>query len=93
MCTINTYIWILVSEDIWAKIKNIVLVLQAQVIENPEVDSCTSSLMSDIGTLVYVIQTYDPLTPYLNFFHLTIDFWRPDRYYDGCKVATARLKS
>ena len=49
--------------------------------------------MSDRGTLGYGTQTYDPLTPYFKGLHITIDGWRPDRYSDGCKVATSRPKS
>ena len=37
-----------------------VLRLQAKVLENPEVDLCTHSIMSYIRTLRYGTQTYDP---------------------------------
>ena len=65
--------------------------LQAQVIENPEVYLCTHSIISDIGTLVYGTQTYDPLTTYLKGLYLTIYGCSPTIYDDGWKVATARL--
>ena len=91
--TNNIDIGSLVSEYGWEKMKIIVLRFQAQVLENPEVDLCTHSLISDIGTLGYLTQTYDHLTPYLKGFHLTIYGWLPDRDGYGCKVATARLKS
>ena len=90
--TNNTDVGLLVSIDTWENMKSIVLRLQAQVLENPEVDLCTNSIMSDIGTLGYGNQTYEPLTPHLKGLHLTIDGWRPGRYYDGWKVETARLK-
>ena len=84
---------LLVSGNRWAKMKNIVLRFQAQVLENPEVNLCTHSLMSDIGTLLYGNQTYDSLNHYLKGLLLTIDGWRPDRADGGWKVSTARLKS
>ena len=89
----DTDIGLLVSKDIWARIKSIVLMLQVQVLENPEVDLCTHYIMSDRGKLGYGTQTYYPLTPYLKVLHLLIDGWCPDRYDDGWKVATARPKS
>ena len=49
--------------------------------------------MSERGTLGYGTQTYDPLNPYLNDLHLTIDGWRAERDDDGWKVETARPKS
>ena len=48
--------------------------------------------MSERGTLGYGTQTYDPLNPYLNDLHLTIDGWRAERDDDGWKVETARQK-
>ena len=73
--------------------KIVVLRLQSRVLENPEVYLFTRSLISDIGTLGYLTQTYDHLTPYLKGFHLTIDGWRPDIDDYGCKVSIERLKS
>ena len=84
---------LLVSGNRWAKMKNIVLRFQAQVLENLEVDLCTNFIMSYRGTLGYGTQTYDHLTPYLKVLHLTIYDWIPIRDDDGRKVATARLKS
>ena len=72
--------------------KIILLRLQAQVLENPEVDFCTHYLMSYRGTLVYVTQSYDPLNPYLRGFHITKYSSRPDRDEDVWKLSTARLK-
>ena len=86
-------IGIMVSKDIWANMKKIVLRFQAQVLENLEVDLCTNFIMSYRGTLGYGTQTYDHLTPYLKVLHLTIYDWIPIRDDDGRKVATARLKS
>ena len=57
VCTNDAGIGLLVIEDKWANMKSIVLMLQAQVLENPEVDFCTHSLMSDRGTLGYGTQT------------------------------------
>ena len=93
VCTNDTDIGILVSKDIWANMKSIVLMLQAQVLENPEVDLCAHSLISEIGTLGYGTQSYNPLTAYLKGLNITIDGWRPDRDDDYWKVATSRLKS
>ena len=73
--------------------KVIVIRLQAQVLENPEVDLCTDYLMSDRSKLGYKTQTYDPLIPYLKVLHLIIDGPHPDRDSDGWKLETARLKS
>ena len=92
MCTNDTGICLLVSEDKWANMKSIVLMLHAQVLENPEVDLCTNSVMSDRGTFVFLTQTYYPLNPHLKCFHLTIDGFRLDRDYDGWKFSTSRPK-
>ena len=83
---------ILVSEDIQAKMKNVVLRLQAKVFENPEVNLCNNYLILDRVTLRYETQTYDPLNHYLKGLHVTIDGWHTGRDYDDCKVATARRK-
>ena len=56
MCTNDTGICLLVSEDKWANMKSIVLMLHAQVLENPEVDLCTNPLKSDRDTLEYGTQ-------------------------------------
>ena len=93
MSTNDTDICIIVQKDRWENKKNILIRLQAQVRENPEVDFCTHSIMPDRGTLGYVTQTYDPLNPYLKGLHHTIYSWRPYRDYDDRKVAKERLKS
>ena len=84
MRTNDIDIRLLVSEDRWAKMKRIVLRLQAQVLENPEVDLCTHYFMSYRGTLRYGTQTYDHLTPYLKGYPNIMDY--------GWKVATSRIK-
>ena len=93
MRTNDTDIGLLVSEDIWEMMKNIVIRLQAHVLGNPEVDLCNHSIISERGILAYGTQTYDPFTRYLKCLHITIDSWR--HYIDiyGCKVVTIRLKS
>ena len=72
MRTNDTYIGLLVSKDRWENMKNVVLRLQARVLEKSEVDLCTNYIISDRGTLGYRTQIYDPLTPYLKGFHITI---------------------
>ena len=64
--------------------KIVVLRLQARGLENPEGDLFNHSLISDIGTLGYLTQTYDHLTPYLKGYPNIMDY--------GWKVATSRIK-
>ena len=92
MCTNDAGIGLLVIEDKWANMKSIVLMLQAQVLENPEVDLCIHYIMSDRGTFIFGTQTYYPLNPYLKVLHLIIDGCRLDRDFDGWKVSTSRPK-
>ena len=87
MSNYDTYIG-LVRDDIWANMKSIVLRLQAQVLENTEVDLCTHYLMPDRGTLGYGTQTYNSLTTNLKYLNLTINCWRPERDDYGWKLAT-----
>ena len=70
------------------KYENVVLRLQARVLEKSEVDLCTNYIISDRGTLGYRTQIYDPFTPYLKVLHLAIYDWLFDRDVDGWKVAT-----
>jgi hypothetical protein len=41
------------------------------------------------GFLIYVVQTYREMTPYLIGLHMTIDFWRPIRNEQGWRVRLA----
>ena len=49
-------------------------------------------LLADRGFLVYVMQTFPAMVPYLKGFHLTIEMWRGGRDAEGWKLPKPGVK-
>lgn len=90
-CVINTIsgVFALVSDDKWKKLKDQLNELDSMLSENPT--SLSRKRLEQIrGFLNYVVQTYKPMTPYLNGLHMTIDGWRTNRDSEGWKLPKPR---
>ena len=76
-----------VSEDKWKK--NIRLLNEAALMVKRSPESVNRLRLEEIrGFMVYVMQTYPALQPYLMGFHLSIDSWRPGRRDDGWRESS-----
>jgi hypothetical protein len=83
---------ITVLQEKWTKAKTLVAEVLGMLDTSPK--SMDRRRLEQIpGFLIYVVQTYREMTPYLIGLHmLTIDSWRSNRDEDGCRlVATSEI--
>jgi hypothetical protein len=80
---------VLIAKKKWDKGKRIIGTLVRQRKESPWLDH--KELERWRGFLIYLSQTYPPLTPLLLGLHQTIDGWRPYRHEDGWKIQQAEI--
>jgi hypothetical protein len=84
---------ILISKDKWQKLKIMVSQLLTQLKKDVNLLS-HKELLSDRGFLVYVMQAYPAMAPYLKGFqgfHLTVEMWRGNRDVEGWKLMPKAL--
>jgi hypothetical protein len=75
----------MVSQDKWDKAKGLVAEMQAMVATSGQrLDRV--QLEQIRGFLIYVVQTYRSMTPYLICLHMTIGSWRDNRDAEGWRV-------
>jgi hypothetical protein len=78
---------VLVLEDKWNKLKIMVAELKEMVAVRPE--GLDRKLFEQIwGFVIYVVQTYPTMKPYLIGLHMTINGWRPNRDAEGWRLSS-----
>jgi hypothetical protein len=82
---------ILVSRKKWAKAKRLLATLHELVVASEWVDHKVLIIIR--GFLIYVAQTYKPLTPLLMGLHMSIDGWRPGRDDEGWRLRQAEVEA
>jgi hypothetical protein len=80
--TDNGQVCLLISLAKWIKTKALLYEVRNTIERNPNSFSC-KQLEQIWGYLVHISQTYSMFSSYLIGFHMTIDFWRPNRDQDG----------
>jgi hypothetical protein len=69
---------VLVLQDKWDKLKSMLTELQEMIVTRPE--GLNRKRLEQIrGFIIYVVQTYPTMKPYLIGLHMTIDGWRSNR--------------
>jgi hypothetical protein len=82
------HVYIVVSKEKWKRAKRLVEEVAEMIVATPT--SMDRKRLEQIrGFLIYVVQTYREMTPYLIGLHMTIDFWRPNRDEEGWRVRPA----
>jgi hypothetical protein len=79
---------VLVLQDQWNKLKTMVAELQEMVAARPE--GLDRKRVEQIwGFVIYVVQTYPTMKPYLIGLHMTIDGWRSNRDAKGWRLSNS----
>jgi hypothetical protein len=81
-------VYIMVSKEKWTKAKRLVEEVAEMIVATPMLMD-RKRLEQIRGFLIYIVQTYREMTPYLIGLHMTIDFWQPNRDEEGWRVRSA----
>ena len=91
--TTNDAVSVLISQDRWDKLRNIVLWLSEEYTLH-SVEGLDHKLLERYrGVMVYISRTYPALVQYLKGIHLTLDSWRPWRKADGWKMSSKEIQA